>query len=176
MDEIAIKNNTLGHPVIRIIATIIGAGAFCIYSHGWHHWGQLTYDIVASLTVYSFVAQLLAEAIAHKPDRWWWIRFIAVIIMSIFTTGREFLNWPVSGHVSTVTAVSLIQQTETRMSKLMRFIYLSSLPIIIALRIFVIDQGVSTPFLLALLVGFLIASGTLIGGKKLPNLMIQPRS
>ncbi|UCE62069.1 MAG: hypothetical protein JSU63_10220 [Phycisphaerales bacterium] len=165
MNRGIMQEHSLGSPAVRIVGTAVGAVAFCVYSRTWKDVWHIIYDIPAAVAVYSFCAQLLAEGLARRVDRWWWSRFIAVVAMSVITVGREFYSWPVSGHVSTVTAVALMQLRERRLPGAWRFAYLLPLPVLVSVRIFVFDVGLAAPLWTALLAGVGIGLGTVALGR-----------
>ncbi len=153
-------HSCLGPVGVRIVGTLVGAGAFCFYNRAWEDLWKLIYDITAALAVYSFLAQLLAEILVWQINRWWWWRFAAVVVMSIITVGREFFLWPVSGHISTVTGVAIIQVCEVRLSRPLRWAYLLALPITVAVRALAFEGGLAVPMWSALAAGTFIGGGT----------------
>ncbi len=152
----------LGPRGVRIAGTVIGASAFCIYSHTWQDGWHVLYDISASVAVFSFLAQILAEGLARNLTHWWWRRVVAAAAMTVITLGREFLGWPVSGHVTTVIAIAIIQSQEGRLSRPLRLAYWVPLPILIVTRWLHFDGGLASSLYLALLAGGMIGGGAIV--------------
>jgi hypothetical protein len=152
----ATPSSACGSPRLRIILTLIGATAFCVFSRTWQDIWHLIYDIPAALAVYSFVAQLVAERVAGSRDGRWTARLIALSLMSVVTVGRQFAHWPISGHVTTTVAVCIIQLGDLHLPRLLRMLYLVPLPIVVAIRLFVFDRGLGAPLVSALVAGVLI--------------------
>ena len=151
---------------MRVVGTLVGAVAFCVYSRTWQDSWHIIYDIPAALAVYSFIAQILAEGLARQINRWWWIRLVAIIFMTNSTVGRAWAQWPVSGHVTTVLATALIQTTEPRLPHIVRILYWTPLPVLVAIRIGVFDGGFGAPLGWALLTGIAIGGGTVLLGRQ----------
>ena len=55
-------------PCIQATLGAVGMVAFCIFSRSWQDVSHLIYDIPASFAVFSFVAQLLLEAIRAREQ------------------------------------------------------------------------------------------------------------
>lgn len=92
--------------------------------------------------------------------------FAAVVVMSIITVGREFFLWPISGHISTVTAVAIIQVCDVRLSRPLRWAYLPPLLIVVAMRLLTFDGGLAAPVWSALAAGTLIGVGTVAAERR----------
>ena len=61
--------------------------------------------------------------------------------MCVVTFGREFQGWPISGHLSCVLAVALIQLGDARLSLYERLAYAIPLPIVLVIRWGWFDRG-----------------------------------
>jgi hypothetical protein len=128
-----------------LAGTLAGAAAFCVYSRTWRDAWHVLYDVPAALASYSFPAMLLAEAAAVRPGAAWYVRLAALAAMAVATVGREFLVWPVSGHVTCVASVAIIQSADGRLPPLLRLAYWTAVPIVVLMRIFYLDGGLSMP-------------------------------
>jgi hypothetical protein len=128
-------------PRLQLALAVVGMVAFCLFARSWRDVPHLIYDIPASLAVFAFVAQLLLEWLKDGPHRYWWARFGMLAAMTIVTVGREFGHWNISGHLSCVFAVALVQSTDRRLSLAERICYWIPLPIVLVIRWFLFDQG-----------------------------------
>ena len=124
----------------QVILAAIGAAAFCVYSRSWKDWAHLVYDIPASLMVFSFVAQLVLES-RHAGNAYWLARLALVAAMTVVCAGRDFLHWPISGHLSCVLAVALVQSADARLVPAERWLYWIPVPIVLCIRWWLFDQG-----------------------------------
>ena len=174
MNCTSLTADSLGSPVIRTAGTLVGAAAFCAFSRTWQDIWHVVYDIPAALAVYSFLAQVLAEGMARQINRWWWVRLVAIVFMTVITVGRVLRLWPVSGHVTTVLAVAIIQLCDARLPRSLRLTYWAPLPILIAVRLLSFDRGFAPALWLALLAGTTIGIGT-IGVGCLPQMRCRSR-
>jgi hypothetical protein len=64
-----------------------------------------------------------------------------LVAMTVVAVGREFGNWNISGHLSCVLAVALVQSADRRLSLAERICYWIPLPIVLMIRWFLFDQG-----------------------------------
>jgi hypothetical protein len=124
----------------QFLLACIGAAAFCVYSRSWKDWTHLVYDLPASLLVFAFIAQLALEA-RHAGSAYWLARFAMLVAMTLVCTGRDFLHWPISGHLSCVLAVAIVQFWDVRLPLGERLLYWLPLPMVLGIRWFVFDQG-----------------------------------
>ena len=140
------------HVPWQVALALTGATAFCLYSHCWSDAAHLIYDIPASLLVFSFVAQLVLES--HRAGSLFWLARLALVaIVSVSTVGRAFLHWPISGHLTCVFAVALVQSADPRLAVLERLLYWLPLPVVLSIRWWVFDLGQHGQTGWALLVG-----------------------
>ena len=162
MSERIERSRPLGSPVLRLLGTVVGVAAFCAYSRSWSDGPHLVYDITCALAVYSFLAQMLAEAVAARPDVDWFIRACAVAGMTVITVGREFGHWPISGHVTTVTATAIIQCVDARLPRLLRALYWVPWPLAVCIRVVCFDHGWAEPLWLAVVLGGALGGGAVL--------------
>jgi len=148
---------------VWLAGTLVGAAAFCVYSQSWQNGRYLMYDIPAALAVYSFPALLLALAVAGRIDTGWFIRLAALAVLTTITLGREFLVWPISGHVTCVVAVAIIQSRDAGLRPALRLAYWLPVPIVVLVRIFGIEGTVDTPLLTGLAAGTVVGAATAWG-------------
>lgn len=128
------------HLLWQFLLACAGSAAFCVYSRSWKDWAHLVYDIPASLLVFWFIAQLALEA-QRAGSAYWLARFALLAAMTVVCTGRDFLHWPISGHLSCVLAVAIVQFWDVRLPPGERLLYWLPLPIVLAIRWWVFDQG-----------------------------------
>jgi len=128
-------------PLLQAALTCLGATAFCVFSNSWYDVPHLIYDIPAGLATFGFIAQLVIEAPRSRSDGFWLYRAAVVIAMTVATVGRQYGGWLISGHLSCVLAVALVQTADARLSKLERLAYWAPVPIVLGLRLGYLEQG-----------------------------------
>jgi hypothetical protein len=155
-----------GSMMARLGFGCVGTVAFCIYARSWQDWGHLVYDIPANLAVFAFIGELVIAAL--RGQRWvdWWCRFALVVAMTAVTVGRAYLHWNISGHLSCVGAVALVQWARPELRPAERWFYLFPLPLVLALRWLRFDHGDHWQTYSALIFGG-IAAGIVISGSRL---------
>jgi hypothetical protein len=149
----------------QILLACVGSAAFCVYSRSWKDWAHLVYDIPASLLVFSFIAQLVLEA-RHAGSVYWLARFALLVAMTVVCTGRDFLHWPISGHLSCVLAVALVQAWDLRLPFAERLLVWLPLPIVLVIRWWLFDQGQHGQTYRALLFAVLAALPVVLAGRQ----------
>ena len=125
----------------QLALAAVGMVAFVIYARSWKDFSHLAYDIPASFAVFAFIAQLLLEA--GKDGAGWnlGIRLALVVAMTVATVGREFLAWPISGHLTCLLAVALVQLADPRLPTTERLLYWLPVPIVLFFRWHRFDGG-----------------------------------
>ena len=141
----------------QIALAAAGATALCIYHRSWVDTAHLVYDIPAGLTTFGFAAQLVIELRKDGPHRFWLYRLATLVAMSVVTVGRQYRYWPISGHLSCVLAVALVQTADPRLPWFERIIYWIPVPIVLFLRFAVFERGGHSGTCNALLFAFLVA-------------------
>jgi hypothetical protein len=126
---------------VQLLLGVVGMIAFCVYSRSWQDLPHLVYDIPAGLAVYSFVAQVLLEWVARGMNRVVAARLAMIGAMTVVCVGRDFWHWPISGHLSCVLAVALVQSADGRLPRLERSLYWIPLPIVLVIRWTLFDRG-----------------------------------
>ena len=122
-------------------ALALGGGlCLCLYWRSWHDLPHLIYDVPAALAMCAYIAQMICEARARQFSVSLALRAMLMIPMSVIPAGRDFFAWPISGHLSDILAVALIQSRDQRLSKWERGAYYLPLPIILYLRWFQFDR------------------------------------
>ena len=101
-----IENRT---PRLQVALGAVGMVAFCIQAQSWRDAAHVVYDVPASFAVFCFIGQLVLEGRRDGPTRYWAARFALLAAMTVVCTGRQFWGWPISGHLSCVLAVALVQ-------------------------------------------------------------------
>ena len=146
----------------QIAMAAVGATALCIYHRSWVDAAHLVYDIPAGLTVFGFIGQLVVEFRKDGPHRFWLYRLAVLIAMTVVTVGRQYRYWPISGHLSCVLAVALVQTADPRLPRLERVIYWIPVPIVLCLRLALIERGGHSGTYNALVFAFLVAVAGII--------------
>jgi len=125
----------------QIAMAAVGAGALCVYHRSWVDAAHVMYDVPAGLTVFGFAAQLVVEFDKEGAHRFWLYRIALFVAMSVVTVGRQYWYWPISGHLSCVLAVALVQTVDPRLPWFERLLYWAPVPIVLYLRLAVLEQG-----------------------------------
>ena len=123
------------------ILTFCGALILCVYWQSWKDVTHLVYDIPSAVIMCAYLSQILCEGFAGLLSRSWWMRVLLVIPMSVIPFGREFLGWRISGHLSDMWAVALIQSLDGRLYRWERLIYWGPVPIVLWIRLSRFDVG-----------------------------------
>ncbi len=137
----------------QLTLALLGMVTFVVYSRSWKDLPHLIYDIPASFVVFAFVAQLLLEVVKDGAGWYWTIRVALLCVITVATVGREFLGWRLSGHLTCVLAVALVQATDPRLLPLERVVYWIPLPIVLYMRWYKFDGNDHWQTYLAMIVG-----------------------
>ncbi|MCP4656681.1 MAG: hypothetical protein GY856_14810 [bacterium] len=138
--------------LLQLTMTLVGALSFCIYARSWQDLLHLLYDIPAAVATYAFLAKVVVEGIRGRRTRAWWCRALLVILMAVVVVGREFSGWKISGHLTSVLIVALIQSLDSTSGKVVRFLYWIPVPIVLVIRWLVLDHGDHVPTFAAVVV------------------------
>jgi len=133
-----IENRT---PRAQLALGAVGMVAFCVFARCWRDTAHVIYDVPASFAVFSFIAQLLLEGIRDRRTWFWTARFGLLVAMTVVCFGRHFFGWDISGHLSCVLAVALVQTADRRLPVAERAAYWAPLPLVLAIRWFLFDEG-----------------------------------
>jgi hypothetical protein len=125
---------------LQAAMTAGGATALVVYFRSWRSWRRMVYDIPASLVMCGYMAQLFCEAIAGLWSPWWWIRAILMIPIAAIPAGRDALKWRISGHVTTMLAVPLIQLIDPRLTAWEQAYYWIPFPIVFLMHWYWFDR------------------------------------
>lgn len=123
----------------QLTLALIGMAAFVTYSRSWKDLPHLVYDIPASFVVFAFIAQLFLELPKGSAGWYWTLRFALLVAITVATVGREFLDWNLSGHLTCILAVALVQTTDPRIALTERIPYWIPLPIVLLIRWYEFD-------------------------------------
>jgi len=151
---------------LQAVLTLIGATAFCVFSRSWADKAHLWYDIPAGLVTFGFVAQLVIEFPHNARSRFWRYRLAALIAMTVITVGRQYADWTISGHLTCVLAVAMIQAQDQRLSRLERIAYCTPISIVLYLRLALLEWGSHTATWNALIAGFFLGAGAIIAARE----------
>ncbi len=152
----------VAHTQWQIGLSFLGMVILCIYWRSWKDIPHLLYDIPSGFIMSAFIAQLICQACTGDFSPKWWGRLTAMIPMSIVPTGREFLDWQISGHLTDMLAVALIQGLDRECSVWERIGYSIPLPIVLYIRLTIFDQPGHMETISAICVGtfiFFLAKG-----------------
>ncbi len=126
---------------LQLALAAAGSAALCIYWQSWKDTAHLLYDIPAAALFCGFLSQIVCEGASRQFTAWWWARVAVLAPMSVIPCGREFLGWPISGHLADLLAVALIQSRDLRLGSRERIAYWLALPIILWIRWFLFDTN-----------------------------------
>jgi len=129
------------YPVLQLGLAFLGTLSYCIYARSWRDMIHLVYDIPANVAVFAFIAQVVLECIADGPGWHCGTRFALIVGMTVVCAGRDFAGWGISGHLSCVLAVALVQMADSRLPVGERLLYWIPLPIVLAVRWWGFDEG-----------------------------------
>jgi hypothetical protein len=118
----------------QLALAAVGMGTFAVYARSWKDLPHLIYDIPASFAVFAFIAQLLLEAAKDGAGWYWAVRCALLGAITVATVGREFLGWHLSGHLTCILAVALVQAADLRLAPTERVLYWIPLPIVLLMR------------------------------------------
>jgi len=141
---------------LQVIFAFIGGAALFVYLKSWKDIPHLFYDIPAGFTMSLYIGQIVLEGIKSKREVHWWARVLLLLPMSIVPMGRVFFNWNISGHLTDILAVAMIQTADKRLSTLEKIGYWSPIPVILYIRCFLFDTGDHGETFNALIAGFSI--------------------
>jgi len=119
----------------------LGTACFCIWARSWQDAAHLLYDIPANLAVFGFIARWLIEGLGHERGLDWWCRLALIAAMTTVTVGRAYFGWNISGHLSCVGTVALVQLAAPQVRSAERWLCCLPLPFVLALRWFKFDNG-----------------------------------
>jgi hypothetical protein len=125
---------------LQIGLALGGALVLCLYWRSWSDLAHLVYDIPAGVAMCAYIAQIVCEAKSRTFSTSLGLRALLMLPMSILPAGRDFFAWPISGHLSDILAVALIQSVDRRLAAWERVAYWLPLPAIAALRLALFDE------------------------------------
>jgi hypothetical protein len=149
----------------QLALAFVGMAAFVVYSRSWKDLPHLIYDIPASFAVFAFIAQLLLEVAKDGAGWYWAFRFALLVAITVATVGREFFGWPLSGHLTCMLAVALVQAVDTRLPLTERALYWIPLPILLLIRAFRFDGDNHWPTYYALIYGACVAVPVMVAAR-----------
>ena len=126
---------------VQVVLALLGGIILCTFWKSWQDVHHLIYDIPTGVVMSAYIGQIVCEGIDRRFTPHWWIRVILLIPMTIIPAGRWFLGWPISGHLSIMLAVAVIQTADHRLRSLEKLIYWVPIPIILYFRWFHFDKG-----------------------------------
>lgn len=124
---------------LQVLLAIGGAATLCTYYGSWYSSTRLVYDIPSTFIMCAFMAQIVCEGLRRQFTPYWWIRAILMIPLSVIPVARELASWPISGHVTNMLAVGLIQTTDRRLSVGERVVYWIPFPIVLLVHWLIFD-------------------------------------
>jgi hypothetical protein len=141
---------------LQLGLSVLGTVALCLYWRSWKDLPHLVYDIPAGLAMCAFIAQLVCERRAALVSPRWWGHVSAMVPISIVPVGRELFHWPISGHLTDMLALAMIQGLDRRLPWWERMAYVIPLPIVLTIRLTRFDVAGHSESLNAILAGVAI--------------------
>ena len=147
-----------GTAPLRIGVTVLTTTAYCGLARDWQNGWDVLYDVPASLTVFSFLAQLLvAAAVGHRTGEWWAHLVVTLVALGIVAVSTVYADrlmpGHVSGHMTMTVLVAIVQSTDRRVPRWLRMGYWVPVPIVAAMRVFVLHGRIETGLVSGVLVG-----------------------
>jgi hypothetical protein len=150
--------------------TILGTATLCVAVRSWREPYHCVYDVLTGLVVFSFVAQLVTDALEGGIGREWWGRALLLVPIAGASAGALLLGWEISGHLTGLLIVAGAQSVNERLSIPLRIAYWLPVPIGLWLRWGLFDRGVHTETYSAVAVAA-ICLGAVLAWRQ----MISPR-
>ncbi|UCH95920.1 MAG: hypothetical protein JSV88_03485, partial [Candidatus Aminicenantes bacterium] len=126
---------------LQLIIGLIGGTVFFFYWQSWKDIPHLFYDIPTGFAMSIYIGQIVLEVVKKKREVHWWARVLLLLPMSIVPIGREYFNWNISGHLTDMLAVAMIQTVDDRLRILEKTAYWLPIPVILYIRWFLFDTG-----------------------------------
>ena len=150
--------------MLRLAGTVIGAAAYCVLGRDWQNVWDVLYDAPASLSVFGFLAQLLAEAIDGGRSARGWVRPSAVlaalgIVAATVIWQDRLMAGHISGHMTMVLLVAVIQSADGRLPLWIRAGHWIPVPIVAAMRVFILHERIEMGLVGGLVVGSVLGLG-----------------
>ncbi len=123
---------------------LLGTAALCVAVRCWRDPCHCVYDVLTGLVVFSFVGQLVIEALQEGTTAQWWGRALLLVPIGGVSVGALLLGWEISGHLTGLLIVAGAQSLDKRLSGLVRIAYWLPVPIALWLRWSIFDRGVHT--------------------------------
>jgi hypothetical protein len=139
---------------LQLVFALIGGTVLTIYYQSWKDIPHLFYDIPTGFIMGAYFGQIVLEGMRNKRAVHWWARVLLLLPMSIIPLGREFFNWNISGHLTDMLTVAMIQTEDRRLRALEKIVFWHPIPIILYIRWFLFDTGGHGETFHALLAGF----------------------
>ena len=126
---------------LQLVFALIGGTVLTLYYQSWKDLHHLFYDIPVGFAMGAYFGQIVLESMINKREMHWWARVILLLPMSVIPLGREFFNWNISGHLTDMLAVAMIQTSDKRLRTLEKMAYWLPMPIILHIRWFLFDTA-----------------------------------
>ena len=124
-----------------VMVATLGSGVFVAYSGSWNDWLLFLYDVPAALLVFSFVGSTASSAFFAPRESETRLRVFLLAPLTIIPVGREFLGWPVSGHLADVLTIALFEGMHVRASWPKRVLAFLPVLIVLPIRWFSLDSA-----------------------------------
>ena len=136
---------------------VAGTIAYCMLFRSFRDWWHVVYDVPACLFVFSFIGQLVTETWKDGWTAYGGSRLAMVAAMTVVCWGRHFWGWHISGHLSCVLAVALVQTFVPRLDWPERLIYWAPVPMVLYIRWAAFDLGVHAQSYFAILFAVIVS-------------------
>jgi len=125
---------------LHIGMTLFGAVVLIVYWRSWSDTTHLVYDIPSALAICAYIAQFILDTPGRQFGPGWRSRAVLLVPMCVIPFGRTFLEWNISGHLTDILAVALIQSVDKNLSPTIKRLYWIPVPIILYIRWFIFDK------------------------------------
>ncbi len=144
--------------VTLLLGTLVPAVLYCWLLRDYDAVWDVAYDVPASLAVFSFLARLVVQGWTGPRSRRWRASFGAVFAtLGIAALSRILqgwvISWHVSGHVTMTLLTALVLSAETRFPPWLRVLYWVPVPVVAAVRVFYLHDGIELGLITGLLIG-----------------------
>ncbi len=149
----------------QIALACLGTALFVLCARSWRDGTHLAYDAITGFVTSLFIAQLAGGGLGVRIDGYWIARAVMVAVLGIATAGRITWGWPISGHLSFVLAIALVQLANPELPWFGRLCYTSPVPIVLAIRLRKLDQGNHAPTRAGVTLALLCAATVIFVGR-----------
>ena len=138
---------------LQFFITLVSSISLVIAWQSWQDWQHLVYDIPSAIVFSLFLGQIGSDIKSgfYSPELWG--KLIALFFISIVTLGRVIFNWPISGHLTGLLTVAVIQTISHNIKFSEKITYWFPVPVILLIRWIYFDQAGHSETYFAIIAG-----------------------